>query len=236
MKTSLQELDIIFISSFESNSEENWQSLRGRFPRAQRVHGVVGIDNAHKEAAKLARTDFFYVVDGDNHVLPCFHFERPDWPLDEQAVYVWRCLNPVNKLVYGYGAIKLYNKQLLASYQNGKFRDFATSLTTKYVVVDELASETHYNVSPEEAWRGAFRESVKLTWQIQKEPSDIRSRARLDVWRGAGIEEKNGEWALNGANMGFKFAYQNQECPENRGKINNFSILKEMFSNSKDFL
>ena len=57
--------DIFFISYQEPNADVNFAILQDRFPIAQRVHGVKGIHQAHKEAAKKALTKMFYVVDGD---------------------------------------------------------------------------------------------------------------------------------------------------------------------------
>ena len=47
--------DIFFISYQEPNADVNFAILQDRFPIAQRVHGVKGIHQAHKEAAKKAR-------------------------------------------------------------------------------------------------------------------------------------------------------------------------------------
>jgi len=58
--------DIVFLSYDEPLAEEHWKRLKKRFPYAQRVHGVKGILKAHKKCAKLARTDYFFVVDGDS--------------------------------------------------------------------------------------------------------------------------------------------------------------------------
>ena len=60
--------DIIFISYKEVNADYNFKDLQSRFPIAQRVHGVKGIHQAHIEAAKLCKSDMFYVVDGDAYI------------------------------------------------------------------------------------------------------------------------------------------------------------------------
>ena len=68
--------DIIFISYNEPNAEANFARLQARFsaPTLKRVHGVDGIHNAHKEAAKKSMTKMFWVVDGDAEVLDTFDF------------------------------------------------------------------------------------------------------------------------------------------------------------------
>jgi hypothetical protein len=67
--------DIIFISYNEKNADENYENLKLRFPRVKRVHGVKGIQNAHIEAANLAETDMFWVVDADAIIEDTFAFE-----------------------------------------------------------------------------------------------------------------------------------------------------------------
>ena len=39
-------------------------------PTAKRVHGIKGIHQAHIEAAKVAKTNMFWVVDADARILP----------------------------------------------------------------------------------------------------------------------------------------------------------------------
>jgi hypothetical protein len=73
--------DIVFISYYEPNAEQNFDDLYSRFntvgvfgDRVKRVSNVKGIHNAHIEAAKLAKTSYFYVVDGDAKVVQDFKF------------------------------------------------------------------------------------------------------------------------------------------------------------------
>ena len=46
--------DIIFMSYEEPNAEEHWQAVKDKYPWTQRVHGVKGLVNAHRECAKLS--------------------------------------------------------------------------------------------------------------------------------------------------------------------------------------
>ncbi len=198
-------LDIVFISFDESNSDKNWVKLISRFPRAKRVHGVEGIGQAHQLAAQKSETHFFFVVDGDNRIRSDFHFETPEFPLQENTIYVWRCLNPMNSLVYGYGAVKLYNKNLLLN-KKDVFVDLATSTTENYQIIDQIASETHFFHTPEEAWRGAFRECAKLASQKIRGQKSGETEMRLEKWCKISDEDKsNWEWVLKGAHQGRDF-------------------------------
>jgi len=61
--------DIFFISYDESNCESNWRRLCEFHPNAKRIHGISGIDRAHRTVNELATTPYFWVIDGDNYLL-----------------------------------------------------------------------------------------------------------------------------------------------------------------------
>ncbi len=220
-------LDIIFISYSESNADKNWLELKRRFPRAKRVHGVKGIREAHMRAAEKAETTFFFVVDGDNRINKDFRFERPAVGLREEALYVYRCYNPVNDLVYGYGAIKIYNKSLLQPGQDKQYTDFATRITQDYVIIDEVASSTHFFHTSEEAWRGAFREAYKLSSQCIDRQNTQQTLDRLVQWCESSNEVTNAAWVLLGARQGRDLASQTSSRDLD---INNFDQLQVFFN------
>ena len=103
--------DIVFLSYKEENANDNWEKLKSRFPYAKRVDGVEGLLNSHREAARRANTKMFYVVDGDNIVSDNFSFSFVPDDNNLHNTHIWRCLNPVNGLIYGYGGIKLFPKK-----------------------------------------------------------------------------------------------------------------------------
>lgn len=218
-------LDIVFISYNESNAEENWQELKARFPRAKRVHGVKGIREAHQQAAAISESHFFYVVDGDNKICKDFDFESPK-DLKDKALYVYRCRNPLNNLVYGYGAIKIYNKQLLENRKNKQYIDLATSVSEHYIILSEVASETHFFNTPEEAWRGAFRECFKLASQCIDRQDSQQTHQRLQRWCAFESSLKNSDWALLGARQGHEIALSQYREACN---INDFQWLHQYF-------
>lgn len=219
-------LDIVFISFDESNSDKNWVELISRFPRARRVHGVKGIGQAHQMAAKKSETSFFFVVDGDNRIRTDFYFETSDFNLQKETIYVWRCFNPMNSLIYGYGAVKLYNKSLLLKHKD-LFVDLATSTTKNYQIVDHIASETHFFHTPEEAWRGAFRECAKLASQKIRGQKSEETEMRLEKWcQFADNNKPNWEWVLKGARQGREFGINS---PEDITLINDYHWLHARF-------
>lgn len=221
-------LDIIFLSYDETNAEKNWQALQKRFPNAQRVHGVKGVKAAHQQAAVLSSSDFFFIVDGDNVIHDDFNF-TVDFVPEKDTLYVWRCQNPVNDLVYGYGGVKLYNKFVLLDLNKPTSIDVATTVAVKYKPIMVSASTTVFNSTPFEAWRGAYREAVKLTMNVLQNVGDRASNERLNAWCTMGSGRLNGNWCLKGANQGKAFAMKYARSPEQLALINDFDWLRSQW-------
>jgi len=221
--------DIFFLSYQESNAESNWRHLSQLHPHAQRIHGIQGIKQAHQKIAAQATTDFFFVVDGDNSVMPDFLFPSPQHP-DQKTLYVWRAQNPVNDLCYGFGGIKLYNKWLLLDNTKETQVDIATSIAPKYVAVPVIASITHFNASPLESWRAGFRETAKLTLNTLKNPLDTASAERLVVWTTKGADRLFGEDCLRGARQGHSYALEYHQEPSQMARLNDFNWLSAEYA------
>jgi len=219
-------LDIIFISYDEPNAEENWQTLKERFPYAKRVHGIEGIPNAHKAAAKLATTTPFYTVDGDTVVLDSFDFSfKPDkWERD--FVHLWYAENPLTGLSYGWGGIKLWPKRFLLD-AHAYDLDFTTSVvdTGMLKIHEDVASISMFNASPFEAWKAAFRECVKLSLHDTDE-----NKERLDSWVNATRCVSYSDYAILGARAGEAYGRGNKNDQEALNHINDFEWLREHFN------
>lgn len=222
----MRALDIVFISYKESNADKNWLELKARFPRAKRVHGVRGIREAHIAAGILSETDFFFVVDGDNRILSTFHFETPTFALDRESLYVYRCKNPATDLTYGFGAIKIYNKNLCERLKTFKGVDLATSVTDHYVILPVVASQTWFFEKPEEAWRGAFRECAKLSAGIIRNSRQPENRERLAKWSAGNPRIPNNDWLKLGARQGRDFG---ENFPNELHRLNCFNWLEEFY-------
>ena len=218
--------DIVFISYQEPNADENYAALKARFPMAKRVHGVKGIHQAHIVAAKKCFTKMFWIVDGDAQILDSFNFdyEVPSHQLDH--VHVWRAKNPINGLVYGYGGVKLFPRDLTVNMDTSK-PDMTTSISNKFKAILEIANITAFNTSPFETWKGAFRECAKLSSKTITRQNNEETEQRLETWCTKGSEERYGSYALNGANAGREFGISNRS---NISFINDFEWLWEQFN------
>jgi len=220
--------DIVFISYNEPNAEENWQTLKARFPRAQRVHGVKGIHQAHIEAAKLCTTPMFWVVDGDARIEEEFKFtyKVPDHELE--FVHVWRSRNPVNDLIYGYGGIKLLPRELTLN-MDINTADMTTSISSKFKPMPTVSNITAFNTDPFNTWKSAFRECVKLASRSIDRQHDEETEYRLTQWQFEGVDRRYGEYAQMGAKQGQEYGEEHSKDAEALKKINDFDWLKERF-------
>jgi len=219
--------DIVFISYNEPDAEENFASLKERFPRAKRVDGVKGIHQAHIAAAKKCFTRMFWVVDGDAVILNDFNFDYkvPDDELD--VVHVWRSINPINNLSYGYGGVKLLPKQMTINMDTNT-TDMTMSISSKFKAMDTVSNITAFNTDEFSTWRSAFRECCKLAVINNEE-----SLARLYFWCKLNQHAQFGGYAYMGAIQGREYGEKNASNKEALAKINDFIWLKDRWLEGK---
>ena len=233
--------DIIFISYNEKNADENYKNLKSRFPRVKRVHGVKGIQNAHIEAANLAKTDMFWVVDADAIIEDTFTFEIDYIPYYDRisrinlnkTVHVWSSRNPINDLVYGYGGVKLLPRRLTAN-MDIQNPDMTTSISDSFKIMSEISNVTGFNVDEFSTWRSAFRECAKLSSRVIDRNFDDENDERLYIWCNVGKDRPFGEYAINGARAGKQFGEEHIQDPAGLNSINDYEWLKNQFDQVKD--
>ena len=221
--------DIVFISYNEPNADKNWNNLKQRFPNAKRVDGVKGIYQAHQTAAKKCFTKMFWAVDADAELLEdfLFNYEVDDYNLE--TVHVWRSINPVNGLIYGYGGVKLLPRKLTLNIDTLK-TDMTTSISSKFKAVSVISNVTAFNTDPFSAWKSGFRECAKLASKTIDRQKDYETFERLDIWCNKGTNKPFGIDAIRGAKAGKKFGEENKDNLEELSNINDFEWLYEQFS------
>ena len=225
-KIIIPKMDVIFISNYEPNAENNWSRLLEKAAHAQRVSGVKGILAAHRAAAAKATTDMFYVVDGDAYIVDDFNFDYD--PENKDAVHVFNSINPVNGLVYGYGGVKLFPRTLLLNANNAE-SDVTTSVAENFVTVRTVSNVTEFNTDPFSAWRSAFRECAKLAAGQIKNQVPQETKLRLDTWLTVGKESTFGSYVLAGARAGYEFGSENKLNKLELAKINDYEWLREQY-------
>ena len=220
--------DIIFISYNEPQADENFSRLKARFPYAQRVQGITGIHQAHIAAAKKAFTKMFWVVDADAQILDTFNFDHVVSEYDLENVHVWRSMNPINDLEYGYGGVKLLPKSLTQNMDISK-PDMTTSISSLFKAMPEISNVTAFNVDAFNTWKSAFRECVKLASKTIDRQDDADTNYRLNVWCTRGIDRPFGRDAIEGAVQGKQYGLENKDNNEALKMINDFDWLRERF-------
>ena len=223
--------DLIFISNNEPNADENWFILSSRFLIAKRLNGIKGIHAAHKKASRISLTKMFWAVDGDAKILDTFNFDYEVPSYDEDCVHIFNSINPVNNLVYGYGAVKLLPR-LLTSNVDENSLDMTLSINNKVKIINQISNITHFNVDEFSTWRSAFRECVKLTLNVINKKDDDESLQRLSTWCEKGMDKPFGEYCVKGARDGKNYALVNFDNLESLKLINNFDWLKERFDHA----
>jgi hypothetical protein len=216
--------DLFFVSYEEPNADENWERLSSRFPHAKRIHGIKGIDNAHKACAARSFTKMFWTVDGDTVVDDGWEFDYQPTVWDQDYLHVWYSRNPVNGLSYGYGSIKLWPKGRVLQFQH-PWLDFTGSVGGMKIMPETIAV-TRFNTSPFETWKSAFRECVKLVENLRIDPNDVESRSRLDAWMTRTSDVDFSEWCQIGAADGVSWHVENEG---DLSPINDFDWLKNRF-------
>jgi hypothetical protein len=223
------EYDIVMITYNEEYMNQNYKRLLERFPYAKRIHGVDGIHNAHIKAAELCTTDMIWIVDGDAVIDDDFNFNYavPKWDLD--TVHVCNSKNPINDLIYGYGAIKLFPRELTLNMDKSK-PDMTTSISNKFKKVYEISNITEFNTSPLNTWKSAFRECCKLSSKVIDRQKDDETNERLNIWCTVGNDRQYGEYAIDGANEGRKYGEYYRDSLQDLRRINDFMWLEERFN------
>jgi hypothetical protein len=221
--------DVVFLSYDEPLAEEHWKRLKKRFPYAQRVHGVKGILKAHKECAKLARTGYFFVVDGDAYILDSFNFDEAPSELSEDFFYMWSSRNAINDLTYSNGGVKLLSKAILDDVEDYGLDMF---ITLPHKNLPEVASLSRFNATPFYSWRAGFRECAQLACNACKHSKEIKKQLRiylLNVWCNKGINRRFGIWCIKGARAGRRYGMENKNNEKGIEQINDFDWLRKRF-------
>lgn len=198
-------LDVVFISYNEDNAEENWQRVLEFAPYAQRVDGVKGIMAAHKAAAELCETDMFFVVDGDAYLEDDWSFNFQPGIFDRDCAYIWHSRNPINGLTYGNGGVKLLPRAYVLHRKTWTTLDFSTTVTKKLKVIEEVSNTNRFNTSEYATWRSAFRECVKLCYNMIYDSDNSEHEERYNDWLTKGSNKPFGEYAQLGAQHAREF-------------------------------
>ena len=219
--------DVVLLTYHDEDAEQKYQALKEKVPGAKWIKDVDGIFEAHQAAAELAETKMFWVVDADAQVQADFEFHYIPDQYDQETVHVWNSQNPITGDVYGYGGVKLFNRQQVLDATSWGL-DFTTGLSKRLKVVNEISCTTAFNTDAFSTWRSAFRETVKLSSKRDKD-----SKARLERWLTPDNPDADfAEQALLGAQAGAEYGSKYSQKPMRLAKINDYDWLRSQYDNS----
>ncbi|GAA0393288.1 hypothetical protein [Streptomyces luteireticuli] len=191
------------------------------------LHGVQGMRRAYRLCAELVDTEQFFLADGDFSIDTRFPAADVDPLADGVSMRVWRAVNPVNGLTYGYGGLKLIRRDALR--EMGEAIDVLAALPGKVEFCQETAGTTLFNQSPYHAWKAGFRECAMLARGSEYGMADADTRARIDAWT-ASKEGDFATYAAAGAREGIAFAHEAALDAVRFDALNDPAWLKDRFT------
>lgn len=221
--------DIFFVSYNEPTADTNWALISSRFPNAKRVHGIKGIDNAHRRCAELSRSGMFWTIDADTIIHDDFDFSYEPNLSERLHLYIWHSLNPVNGLEYGWGSVKLWPTKSVLDF-DGNWLDFTTTVGN-IRMMPEVVATSAFNTDEWSAWRSGFRETVKLCVNVSNGDHG-QSFDRLITWLTVANTVMYATDTRDGAIEGVDF-YMSSVSMSDLLVINDFDKLQNIFKNRK---
>lgn len=214
--------DVFFISYDEDCAEENWRRVLKKAPQAQRIHGVKGIFEAHKQAASMAKSDMFWVVDADACLEPDWEFDYKPSIFEFNCVHVWRSRNPFIEETYGYGGVKLFPTEEVKQMQTWE-NDVTLSVGENFKLMNQISCTSKFNNNALQAYRSAYRECAKLSYK-----ADPDSKRRLQAWLKPDKQQPFAAEVERGAKDGVAHFLLNHDMY----LINNYEYLKSRYEQS----
>ena len=217
--------DVAFISYKEPSAQKAYDALSAR-TTAHWIKDVQGIFEAHKAAAQAVSSKMFWVVDADAQIDDDFDFSYIPDQYDQEVVHVWESINPITNDRYGYGGVKLFNREQILDADNWGL-DFTTGLSKRFKAMPEVSCITKFNTDAYSTWRSAFRECCKLGLK-----SDTDSKNRLDKWLNPENTDADFvEDAVQGAQDAVAYVAKYGTKPLRMSKINDYDWLKDFYDN-----
>jgi hypothetical protein len=195
--------DIIFISYDEPDADVNWKILKEKYPQAQRIHGVAGMELALEAAANTATTPWYFAVFAKTRLYENFDFSFVPDRMQIPKHYIFNARNTVNGLEYGHMGIVLYNSNGIRNINRAGDFGLDYTLSFPHESVPILSCYGEFDQTPYHTWRTAFRETAKLAY-FENQQATVEGAYRLKTWQST-AQGRYAEWCLRGANDGLEF-------------------------------
>lgn len=196
--------DVVFLSYDEPLADELYGRLSGVFGVVKRLHGVHGMRRAYELTARMVDSEVFFIADADFEIAADFKPEAVRGLGSGVAMRVWRTVNAVNGLAYGYGGLKLCRRDALHGLRADAV-DVLAGLPGRVEFTPAVAGRTRFNQSAWHAWRAGFRECAMLARGCEYGTTSTDAQARLDTWTSTGTGPYADD-AISGARAGVAFA------------------------------
>ena len=197
----LGDLPVVFVSYDEPYADKRYDQLQESVPTAHRVHGVDGIVDAYKAAARQVEGDYVVTVDGDTGIDPVlFELTIALLPIETAAVRAWSARNEVNGLVYGNGGVKCWPRKALLALDQIEAVSVTEAVGRIELSMAPYAT-TYCNDSPFHAFRAGYREGVRLAAKMDN-GANPTATYRLSIWCSVGADVDNGKYCVLGARLG----------------------------------
>ncbi|MEU9737227.1 hypothetical protein [Streptomyces sp. NPDC048002] len=221
-----------FDAVFLSYDEPMANSLHSRLQRTlggtvKRLHGVHGMRRAYRLCAEVVEREQFFLADGDFAIDAEFDPAAVE-PLDEGvSMRVWRAVNPVNGLTYGYGGLKVIRRSALR--EMGDAVDVLAALPGRIEFAQHTAGITRFNQSPFHTWKAGFRECAMLARGSEYGMAGDDAHQRVDAWM-LSCSGEFAAYAAAGAREGAAFARQAARDPQQFDHLNDPTWLRKRFT------
>lgn len=221
-----------FDAVFLSFDEPMANSLHSRVQRTlggtvKRLHGVHGMRRAYRLCAEVVDHEQFFLADGDFAIDTDFDPAVVEPLAEGVSMRVWRAVNPVNDLTYGYGGLKLLRRSALR--EMGETVDVLAALPGRVEFAEQTAGITRFNQSPFHAWKAGFRECAMLAHGSEYGMADDDARQRVEAW----TTSRDGEfaaYAAAGAREGVTFAHKAARATDRFDHLNDPTWLRDRFA------
>lgn len=242
INTQNLEKDIIYLTYDEPIADENFISILRRYPNAKRLHRVTGMTRAFALSAQLAATEWYVLIDGDNILCSDADLTKLDLPrhrksiaenMQNKAVLTYGTINKVNDVCSCYGGIKVCPTSWFRGIESDVVDPIASRGTVTVFCPKDILSITNFNSEPFGAWKAGFREAVMLSSALYTDFRESLHWKRwlaetLAMWKSVGEGRLNGEFCIDGAREGEKFAQKQLASSHDTGQFRQSSLVEKL--------
>jgi len=105
-------------------------------------------------------------------------------------------------------------------------------VSEKNKVMSEISNWTAFNTDDFSVWKTAFREAVKLSFNVHRYPDNPEHGLRLQKWKDVDTTQPFGKTAVEATEQAIKFVSDNEFDMNELIKINDRAWLIDVYQNT----